>query len=189
MKWLLLIAALLGCSPALAQSGNYDSGPIWVSATPANASHAAGTSLGGLFTVPLARQSGGSGINTNFGYNSSGASTGPAIVRIWSRKPTATTCTDNVAFARSSIDDAWLIVPPFSITPAANAVTTGDATTWASLTIVTWDYKNQDSQIPAAPNFNNVAPSVNMYVCVQTVGVDTADQNLPVSVMLSGPQD
>ena len=159
-------------------SGGFDSGVISATATPANSSHAAGTSIGGLFLVAIARTAGGSGIITNLNWKSTGASTGQLVLRIWQKNPVNTTCTDNVAFVGSDTDDAFLITSPFSITPAAPASTTGDANTYASVAGVTWDYKNVDT-----------SPGQNVYVCPVTVSTDTADENKLVRVQLSGPQN
>jgi len=126
----------------------------------------------------LARTAGGSGIVTNLNYKSTGGSTGQLVVRIWQKNPANTTCTDNSAFAGSDTDDAFLVTPPFSITPAAPAVVTGDAATYASVQGATWDYKNVDT-----------SPGQNLYVCLVTVATDTADQNKLVRIQLSGPQN
>lgn len=182
----LFIALALCLSTARAQVGGYDSGAVSASATPNSSSHAAGSSVGGLFTVPVARGPGSSGILTSVFWKSNGGSTGQLVVRIWQRKPVNTTCTDQTAFAGSDADDAFLITPPFAITPAAPAVTTGDAATYASSTGLTLDYKNADSIV--AGN-NNTPPSQNLYVCAVTVSTDTADESAVVRLTLSGPQN
>lgn len=158
--------------------GGFDSGPIQASETPANSSHAAGTSVGGLFTLGVARTNGGSGIITNYAFKSSGGSTGSYVIRIWDKNPSNTTCTDNSAFSGSATDDANLIVPPFTITPAAPASTTGDSNTYAAVTQVSWDYKNADG-----------TASQNVYACAVTVATDTADENKAVYMTVSGPQN
>lgn len=158
--------------------GGSDGGAISATATPANASHAAGTSIGGLFTIPIARAAGGSGILTSAFWSSSGGSTGQLVLRIWQKNPASTTCTDNTAFAGNATDDANLITPPFSLTPSAPSVTTGDAKTYASALNLTVDYKNADT-----------TPSQNLYACAVTVATDTADQNNAVRLTLSGPQN
>lgn len=157
----------------------FDSGAIAVTATPANSSHAAGTSIGGLFAVPLARVNGGSGILTSLGWKSVGGSTGQLVFRMWFKNPTNTTCTDNTAFAGSDTDDAFQPPGfPLSLTPAAPAVTTGDTATYAAQLGMTTDYKNVDT-----------VPSQNIYVCAVTVATDTADENKIVRLTLSGPQN
>lgn len=194
MRRALLSLALFfaACLPAGAQNVNIncfngvvqgnawgpcaDSGPITGTGAVNSSSHAAGTSVGGLIMVPI----GYSGIVTNFMWQSPGGSTGVLVVRIWAWKPTSTTCTDQTAFASNATDDQHLITPPFSITPAAPAVTTGDVKTYASVTQVTWDFSNQDGT-------NAVAPSRNLYVCAVTVATDTADESTSVVAMLSGP--
>ena len=170
----ILMAALAACllaSPALAQTPFTD-GMTQSSKTPANASHAAGTSVGGLFTLPM---SGFRGELRNFYLRSTGGSTGSYVVRIWARQPTASTCTDNVAFAGSTTDDALLLTAPFTVTPAAPASTTGDASTYAVQAGLALDFLNKD--VPQAGS---------LYVCLVTVATDTADQNNVVVVSVSG---
>jgi hypothetical protein len=173
----LLLAILIAPHQASAQIG-LDAGAVTASATPANSSHAAGTSIGGLFSVPLAHIAGGSGIITNVNWKSVGASVGTLVIRIWQKNPANTTCTDNTAFAGSDTDDTFLITGPFAITPAVPAVTTGDTASYASLGNLVLDYRNADT-----------TPSFNVYVCAVTVSTDTADQNKIVRVTLSGPQN
>jgi hypothetical protein len=178
-----IIVAFLFCFSGYAQAqnvGGYDSGAISAVATPANSSHAAGTSIGGLFTVPIARGAtalASSGVISNLLWKSTGGSTGQLVIRIWQANPTHITCTDNTAFAGSDIDDTNLITTPFSITPAAPANTTGDSATYASST-GSWNYKNAD-----------VTTTQNLYICAVTVATDTADQNKQVRVTLSGKQN
>ena len=115
--------------------GGYDSGPISTTCTPANSSHAAGVAVCGLQSVPVARVTGGAGTSTQFALTSSGGFTGSYVVRIWSKQPTNTTCTDNTSFAGNfTTDDAYLVTPPFIVSPIAPSVTTGDANTYGVLT-------------------------------------------------------
>lgn len=185
----LIAAALIALAfafPAHAQEMNasgQDSGPVTATGTVNSSSHSAGTSVGGLIKVPVVRMrsgalAGGSGIITSFAWTSPGGSTGQLVVRIWAKNPANTTCTDQTAFAGSATDDVNLITPPFSVTPAVPAVTTGDAKTYGVVTGVTWDYKNLDT-----------TPTPYLYVCAVTVSTDTADENSSPVVMLSGPQN
>lgn len=200
-----LIAAWLcfASSMALAQTPvvGFESGPVAVTGTPANSSHSAGQVVGpaqgtligpggravtqltgnqsGIFVVPIGREignlSGQSNIVTQFAMTSSGGSAGQYVVRIWTQPPVNTTCVDNSAFAGNfAIDDNYLITPPFALTPAAPASTTGDASTYASLTVQTFDF---------------VSAQGLAYVCLQTVSTDTADENKPIRIMMSGPQN
>lgn len=155
----------------------YDSGMVTATATPANSSHAAGTSIGGLFSVSFFRVSGGSGEVGNLMWISSGGSTGALVVRLWQKNPSGTTCTDNSAYAGSATDDANLIIPPFTITPSAPAVTTGDAKTYATY------------QFTPPLSATNASSNTTLYACVTTVATDTADQNQAVRLGVSGPQD
>jgi hypothetical protein len=206
------LALSLWCAPALAQQAviGYESGPVAVTGTPANSSHAAGNVVGptvvgtagalvgpggrpvgqlannqsGIFVVPIARvnsapsgglQGGQSAIVTQFAMTSSGGSTGQYVVRIWTQPPVNTTCVDNAAFVGNfATDDNYLMTPPFSITPAAPASTTGDSSTYASQTVQTYDFES---------------PQGLAYVCLQTVSTDTADDNKAIRIMMSGPQN
>lgn len=198
---LMLFAALV--VPARAQMPviGFESGPVAVTGTPASSSHSAGTAVGpaagtlvgpngrpvaqltgnqsGIFVLPIGRQigpsTGQSSIITQISMTSSGGSTGQYVVRIWTQPPLNTTCQDNVAFAGNfATDDNYLMTPPFSLTPAAPAVTTGDASTYASLTVQTFDFASAQG---------------TAYVCLQTVSTDTADDNKPIRIMMSGPQN
>lgn len=178
-------ALALSAAPAIAETFSRDSGPITATATPANSSHAAGAALGcsslgtafascaaatgknsGVLVLPIAGAPGGDGIAYHIFYKSVGGSTGQAVVRLWGRQPTNTTCQDNTAFAGSDTDDAFLLAPPFSITPAAPAVTTGDSATYADVQNLTIGYKNLD-----------LTSAINVYACIVTVSTDTADEN------------
>jgi len=156
----------------------FDSGPVTATATPNGSSHAAGSSVGGLFTLAVARTNGGSGQISGVIFNSLGGSTGQYVLRIWQKNPVNTTCTDQTAFVSSNVDDAFLITGPQTITALAPAVTTGDSKTYAVLTGLNWDYKNADT-----------SPGQNLYACVITVLTDTADESNLVRLTLAGPQN
>jgi len=183
MKKLLLAAALAIASiaPAFAQqAGGFDSGSsAWQTATPNSSSHAAGSSVGGLFTVPVARFPGGSCVIQNLQWISTGGSTNPLLIRIWDVNPVNTTCTDQTAFAGSETDNRHLVPGGLiSVTPAAPTSTTGDAFTYGDKTTLTVDYRNQDA-----------VATKNVYVCVVTTTTDTADESKAVYLSLSGPQN
>ena len=164
---------------AQAQQISYDSGTSPVqTATPNGSSHAAGSSVGGLFTYPIARVNGGGGIITTFWWISSGGATTQLLVRLWDRNPTATTCTDQTAFVSSAVDDQHLLTPPFAVTPVAPASTTGDSKTYASATGLTLSFKNQDA-----------SAGKNVYGCVTTTATDTADESSAVYTTVTGPID
>jgi hypothetical protein len=184
LRFVVLALALSSVS-AWAQTQNtpiaYDSGPVAQSSGGAvsSSSHAAGTSLGGLLTIPLARLIGGSGsgIITNLLYLSPNGSTGSVVVRIWEKSPSST-CTDNTAYSNNAADDAYLITAPINVAPTAPAATTGDARTYGALGNLSLDYKNADTP-----------GTKNLYACVVTVATDTADESSTVKLMLSGPQN
>ena len=163
----------------LGNVGGYDSGssPIQT-ATPANSSHAAGVSIGGLFSIPIARTNGGSGIATTLYWTSTGGAVTQLLVRLWDKNPTNTTCTDNTAFAESATDDQHLLITPFTMTPAAPVNTTGDTNTYITVAGLTLSFKNQDA-----------VATKNVYACVLTTSTDTADENKAVYINLTGVQD
>ncbi len=157
-------------------TSGFDSGPVQVTSPTLNAgSYSAGMSLGGLFSVAIARTNGGSGGLALIGYKSTAGSTGQVVFRIWQKNPAGTTCTDHTAFVGSATDDAQLLIAPFALTPAAPAVTTGDAATYAVLLPGRLSFVNSDT-----------SPGKNLYVCVLTVATDTADESSTVAVRLSG---
>ena len=164
---------------ALGNIGGFDSGSAPnQTATPNSSSHAAGSSVGGLFSVPVARTNGGGGIITTLYWVSTGGATTQLQVRLWDKNPTNTTCTDQTAFVESVTDDVHLLAPPFTMTPAAPTGTTGDSNTYAVVQSLTLSFKNQD-----------LTPSKNVYACVQTLATDTADESKAVYINLTGIQD
>lgn len=180
MKFLLLLLSLVAPCAAWAQTpiSAPDSGAVAVAVTVNSSSHAAGNSLGGLITIPLAARPGTGGILTQVAWVSPNGSTGQIVIRIWQVKPASTTCTDQAAFAGNATDDLNLIAPPFTMTPAAPAVTTGDSKTYAVSSGLTIDWKNLD----------NPQTTRNLYACVVTVSTDTADESSSPWIVLSGPQ-
>lgn len=194
MKRLLLnsVAALALITPpahAAEAIASPDSGPIPIEVTLGSATLSSGAALG-LFTIPIALGPNGSGIITSFLWKSVNGDTTLKQARLWSAKPTHTTCTDGSAFVGSDIDDAYLIGGgPFTFTPAAPTVTTGDASTYANLTGLTWDFRNQDSYPAGNAASNGIAASVNVYLCVIAGASDTLDVSHAVRATLSGPQN
>ena len=162
-----------------------DSGPVSVS-VPVVGTHSTGSSVGGLIAIPFGQYPGNGGIITNFLWKSINGDATAKVGRLWSAKPVNTTCTDGTAFAGSDTDDAYLIGPgPFSFTPAAPATATGDSSTYASVTGVTWDFRNGDS---VQSGGNGIPTSQNVYLCVIAGASDTVDVGHNVRVILSGPR-
>lgn len=184
MKRILLaaIAVFALALPAEAQQmGGFDTGTMPVQpATPSSSSHSAGQSVGGLFQLPVSRVAGNSGEIENLLWISSGGDITAKQVRLWDVKPTVgTTCTDGIAYVSNATDDAHLLLPPFTITPAAPTNTTGDAKTYASYTFgppISW--RNQDSSATKL-----------VYGCVVTEATDTADESAAVYLDITGPQN
>jgi hypothetical protein len=171
--------------------GGYDTGSApFVSVTPGASSKTSGEAIGcatgtcagnqgAVFSLPVARINGGGGLLTQFQWTSTGGSTIGIMVKLWDVNPTNTTCKDQTAYSGSTTDDAHLLTPPFSLTPAAPAVTTGDAKTYASYSFLPpLSFKNQDS-----------TATEYVYVCVISAGSDTADESTAVSAQLSAVQD
>jgi len=169
--------------------GGYDSGTSPVqSATPANASHTAGQSVGGLFSIPLARTNGGSGLLTQINITSVAGDTPTLQVRLWDRAPTNSNfaCADNSAYAAGSgstggtvgADQAHLLTPPFSVTLAAPTSVTGDAYTYGSYSFSPpLSFKNQDG-----------TTTKNVYACLQATTTYTPGVGA-YYVDAIGPQD
>jgi|SRR5579864_1817184 len=185
-RWLVLLA-LFWPGVALAQpgpvpppavqttTGGQNSGSVAVSQTPANSSHAAGTSVGGLFTLPVARNAGGSGVVTQVGVRSLGGYTSGYVLRVWQKNPAATTCTDNVAFASNASDNLQQLSAPVTLYP--QPVPFGDGASYRFVDIE-WSYKNADT-----------APSTNLYACLIALSTDTADEGQAVTVFVSASQN
>lgn len=176
-----MLFAGAACAQSLGNVGGFDTGSRPVqTATPNSSSHAAGSSVGGLFSIPVARTPGGGAIVTQFMWISSGGATTQLLVRLWDVKPSgSTTCTDQTAFVSNATDDTHLITIPFTVTPAAPANTTGDAKTYAVNGFTPpISIRNQDA-----------SQTQYVYACVLTTATDTADESAAVYVNLTGPQD
>jgi hypothetical protein len=156
----------------------YDSGVVRVSATPGSGAHAAGQSVGGLFSIPIARVNGGSGIITTVQAYTSWNSQATYLLRLWQRNPVNTTCTDGSAFVGSNTDNAYLITPPLALQFNTPAPSTGDGNSYANQSAASIDYKNVDG-----------TTTQNVYACLVTNASDTPGGSATLSVGLSGPQD
>ena len=151
------------------QGTNPTVGVIWqATGAVAASSHAAGTSVGGLTAITVARNAGLGGWITGVELISPGGNTGSYVVRIYQSNPAggAYTCTDNAAFVDTAAAKALLLFNPFVMTPTAPAVTTGDSATYAAQLNVAWPFVT--STVP------------NIYVCVVTVAADTLDESNPL---------
>lgn len=178
-----IVAIALAAVPAWAQVALYDSGAVTAIGVGTGGSHAAGSAVGSLFAIPVARSQGSSGRITAFMLTDQGGTTGQLIVRIYQWKPTTTTCTDGSAFSSSTPDNAELISGPFAVTPTKLSVLTGDTNSYAGVTNTNLDYDQSD-----AIATNGVPANQNLYVCLQTV---TTENITPanLTVMLAGPQN
>lgn len=182
----LLLLLLFGCEAHAAGPGQavtvYDehgnpvgtgTSPASDTHTPANSSHALGTSVGGVFIIPLGRHA----TLAQLSIKSSGGNTASYLVRIWNQYPLST-CTDNVAFLHVAGDYTHSLPgAPFVIIPVAPAATTGDSSTYGTVSLL-YPYTNTD--VPA---------TANIYVCLVAVSIDASDANNPVTVQALGWQN
>ena len=170
--------------------GGFESGTAPVqTATPANSSHAAGVSVGGLFSVPMLRTAGGGGLLEYIPVMSVGGDTPTLQVRVWDRKPTNSNfaCTDGSAYADGSgstggtvgADQSHMLPGcPQSVTLAAPTNTTGDAKTYGTISLLPpISVLNQDS-----------TPTKNIYVCLVATTTYTPG-GAAYYVNAIGPQD
>jgi len=156
----------------------FDSGIVRVAATPSSSAHAAGAAVGSLFSVPLARVNGGSGIISGIHAWTSWGSTATYVLRLWQKNPTGTSCTDGSAFVGSATDDAYLLTGPQALQFNAPLNTTGDAKSYADLLALSIDYKNADG-----------TTTQNVYGCLVTNASDTPGASATLSLGLAGPQN
>lgn len=143
-----------------------------------NAAYSAGYSEGGIITVTgAARTNGGSGIIDAVRLKSTGGSTNTIWVYAWSHSPAAT-CTDKAAYVASTSDQPYAI-PGFPV-----AVTLGgapgswDTATYAMLSNLVSNFKNQDS-----------SPGTAVYLCLVTAGSVTPASTSDLSLIVGGVQD
>jgi hypothetical protein len=125
--------------------------------------HNAGSSVAGLQAIAAARGTGLAGWINQFTINSTTAGTNQLLVRLYKSTPAggAYACTDGSAFVDTAAARALLITQPFSITMAAPANTTGDATAYGTNQGVWWPFVTSGN--------------ANVYACVVAVANDTTD--------------
>lgn len=187
MKKALLAGAFIATAfPSCAQSvtnvGGFDSGSLPIqTATPNSSSHAAGSSVGGLFKIPVARTLGGGALPIRFIWISSGGAVTQLLVRLWDVNPTGGlfACADQTAYVGTIAADQHLVTIPFAFTPAAPASTVGDTKTYAE----------QDFTPPLSIRNQDSTQTQFVYACVVTTATDTADESAAVYANLLGPQD
>lgn len=137
---------------------------ISVSTTPTvqNAAYSSGNAIGGLQTIAFFRTvTQPSGILNNIRVASQGGSTAAMTLYIFNANPSASTCTDKVAFVLNSADVSKLIAttPPV-LTPAVVGV--GTTVTMAS------------QQLPVSVKNTDSTATINLYVCAVTAGYTPA---------------
>ena len=174
-----VLVGLMLCGAAWADTFGYDSGSsASVFALPGSSSHATGTSIGGLFTIKLARSNGGSGEVENVTWASTGGATVSLLFRFWDKKPVAT-CNDGAAYVSSTADTAHNLIQPQVMTVAAPTYTGTDPTTYGTLSFSPpMSFRNQD-----------VTATQNIYACVLALATDTADDSSTVYLIATGPQN
>ena len=179
-----LFGALLCAPAAMAQQApNYDK-VVWKSLPVVSGSHAAGYSVGGLFTMALPRTAGGSAPNggegaiTVVGVRSTAGNTAGYQVYLFNAKPSsASGCQDNAMFTLAAADALNLIgTSPITLTGAVPS--TVDTASYAYLSGIYFSYNNTDSPGTA-----------NVYGCIVAAATDTTDPGSTIALGLSGPQD
>lgn len=176
--------ALAGVGQAVQQGtipwtvgGDTGTTPV-TSNTPANASHAGGQSVGGLFKIPVARTNGGSGAISRLFGHSNGGDVGQLQWKVWDKNPTNTTCTDNSAFVGSATDDLHLIASAVAMTPAVLGQTQGDTKTYF-----------ENDYVPPASYVNQDSPPTQfIYACAVAVATFTPSAQ-PYVVNATGYQN
>ena len=202
------LIALVLATPVLAQQAviGFESGPVAVTGTPANSSHAAGTAVGpvaaglvgpggrpvaqltgnqsGIFVVPIGRITGAA------------SSGGPVGV---SNIITQFAMTSTGGSTGQYVVRIWT-QPPVNTTCVDNTAFVGNFATDDNF-LITPPF----SITPAAPavttgdsntyasltvqTFDFVSAQGLAYICLQTVSTDTADENKAIRIMMSGPQN
>ena len=151
-----------------------ESGPAFAQVAVPSGTHNAGASLGGLIQIAIGPQA----IITGLGYKSEAGSTSGVMVRAWTKLPVNTTCADGSSFSGSNADDLYRVVgtPTATLAPSAPASTTGDSSTYADQTGLTWSIQNKDSPQKAI-----------LYVCVVATANDTTDPGHNIDLVFAGP--
>lgn len=140
--------------------------------------YAAGDSMGGLVTLTgAARTAGGSGILNGIRLKSTGGSTNTIWIYGWSKTPTAT-CTNNAAYVPNAADNAFALVGfPTSVT-LGGAPGAWDTATYAQLSSLISNFKNQDT-----------VPGTALYFCLVTAAGVTPATTSDLTMVASGMQD
>lgn len=146
-------------------------GLVWTGLISVTGTHNAGSSVGGLQPIPVARISGGAGWINQISMNSTAGATNQIVFRVYKSTPAGGSyvCTDGTALTDTAAARALLITPPFAGTLTAPASTTGDATTYTTQQGVWWPFVTSGN--------------TNVYVCAVTVANDTTD---PASTVMFG---
>ena len=148
---------------------------IALTPTVQNSAYALGNAMGGLQTFAFFRGTAlPSGALDQFAVYSKGGSAVALSVFIFDANPSASTCTDKVAFALNAADVAKLATAAFVITPAAIA----GSTVSSVVKQLTASVKNSDG-----------TTSVNLYACVVAGGAVTPATTTDLVFMISGTVD
>jgi hypothetical protein len=175
-----LIATADGSGNLVLNTGGFNTYKTSTSGTLAS-THAAGSSVGGLFSLAFLRTAGGSAQLQSLTWQSNNGGNVQLQARIWTKNPTSTTCTDGSAFVASATDDAYLVTkPPLAFTPmpAPDSTVATDAKTYYSLSGLNLAVQNADS-----------TPGNNLYICITAFASDANDNSHVVVLGLSGIND
>ena len=143
-----------------------------------NAAYAAGNSMGGMITATgAARTNGGGGILAGLRLKSVGGATNTVWIYGWSKTPLAT-CTDKAAYVANAGDQPYALVGfPMQIT-LGNSPGSWDTATYANMTNLVNNFKNQDA-----------SPGTALYFCIVTAAAVTPATTADLSMVLGGIQD
>lgn len=160
----------------LGNVGGFDTA-VSVTPTVQAAQYVSGNAIGGLQTVAFFRTTTQpSGILNNIRVASQGGSTTALTLYIFNANPSASTCTDKVAFVLAAADTSKLIatIPPV-LTPALIGV--GTTVTMAS------------QQQPVSVKNTDSPATVNLYVCAVYGGTVTPAGTADLVFKFAGIQD
>lgn len=179
MKKLLASISLLALfCPQLVLAQSQASSDFDVSLTPVvqAAQYVSGNAIGGLQTISPFRGVNPTGILNNISVWSKGGSTTAITFYIFHSNPTASTCTDKVAFVLGAADVNKLLtfIPPV-LTPAVIGV--GTTATTAS------------QQLPVSVRNQDNPSTINLYICAVYGGTVTPASVSDLVFNFSGVRD
>lgn len=138
------VNCVVGCGGG-GSSGNVGGYSTVVSAAPAvqASAYSIGQSLGGLFSLNLARTNGGSGTLTDLRIRSKSGQAFAGWVYAWTKQPT-TTCTDQATFVSNDADAAYAL-PGFPQAFTMNVPGSWETASYGQIPNINMQFVNQDT--------------------------------------------